>query len=124
MAVRGRQRSLPHPRDGRPTAFLFTLRGARIGASRIRRGLDLATEAAGLTGRDNRPLRVTPHQLRHTYATQLVNAGMNMQALMALLGHVTPEMTLRYASLASPTVRGAYDAAMAKVRSAPASSCR
>jgi site-specific recombinase XerD len=117
MAIRGRQRDLPHPRHGRPTAFLFTLRGARIGASRIRRGLDVAVDAAGLTGRDGHPLRITPHQLRHTYATQLVNAGMSMQALMALLGHVTPEMTLRYASLAGPTVRGAYDAAMAKVRS-------
>jgi hypothetical protein len=35
---------------------------------------------------------------------------------MSLLGHVTPEMTLRYANLASPTVRAAYDNAMAKVR--------
>jgi len=103
------------PTPATPTAFLFTLRGARIGASRVRRGLDAAVDAAGLTGRDGHPLRITPHQLRHTYATQLVNAGMSMQALMALLGHVTPEMTLRYASLAGPTVRGAYDAAMAKL---------
>ena len=36
---------------------------------------------------------------------------------MALLGHVTPEMTLRYAHLASDTVKDAYDDAMAKVRS-------
>jgi hypothetical protein len=43
------------------------------------------------------------------------NAGMNLPALMALLGHVTPEMTLRYARLASPTVRAAYETAMAKV---------
>ena len=35
---------------------------------------------------------------------------------MALLGHVTPEMTLRYATLASPTIRSAYEAAMGKVR--------
>lgn len=35
---------------------------------------------------------------------------------MALLGHVTPEMTLRYAALANTTVRGAYDAAMGRVR--------
>ena len=34
---------------------------------------------------------------------------------MALLGHVSPQMTLRYAALANGTVRGAYDAAMAKV---------
>ena len=62
------------------------------------------------------PLRITPHQLRHTYATRLANAGMSLQGLMALLGHVTPEMTLRYAALASPTLRAAYDEAMGKVR--------
>jgi len=66
--------------------------------------------------RHGAPLHVTPHQLRHTYATRRVNAGMSLQALMALLGHVTPEMTLRYGSLADGTVRGAYDAAMAKLR--------
>ena len=54
--------------------------------------------------------------LRHTYATTLVNAGMSLQALMAVLGHVSAEMTLRYASIASPTVRAAYEAAMNKVR--------
>ena len=56
-----------------------------------------------------------PHQLRHTFGTTLVNAGMSLPALMALLGHVTPEMTLRYAQIASPTVRAAYDTAMGKV---------
>ncbi|HZU73557.1 MAG TPA: hypothetical protein VE990_12380 [Acidimicrobiales bacterium] len=35
---------------------------------------------------------------------------------MALLGHVTPEMTLRYAALASPTLRRSYDEAMGKLR--------
>jgi hypothetical protein len=35
---------------------------------------------------------------------------------MALMGHVTPEMTLRYAKLASSTVRAAYQTAMDKVR--------
>jgi hypothetical protein len=41
---------------------------------------------------------------------------MSLQALMALLGHVTPEMTLRYAALANPTIRTAYDTAMTRVR--------
>jgi hypothetical protein len=35
---------------------------------------------------------------------------------MALLGHSTPEMTLRYATLASPTLKTAYEVAMGKVR--------
>jgi len=39
-----------------------------------------------------------------------------MQALMALLGHVTPQMTIRYATLASPALRAAYDDAMGKMR--------
>jgi site-specific recombinase XerD len=45
-----------------------------------------AVRAAGLTGPDGTPLRVVPHQLRHTFSTTLVNAGMSLQALMALLG--------------------------------------
>ena len=60
---------------------------------------------AGLTGADGEPLHVTAHQLRHCYATALANSGMSIQGLMALLGHTTPEMTLRYATLASPAQR-------------------
>jgi len=41
---------------------------------------------------------------------------MSLQALMALLGHVSTEMTLRYASLAAPTIRAAYEEAMNKAR--------
>ena len=100
---------------GQPVDFLFVERGRRLSAFRLRAGLDQAVTAAALTGRAGQPLRVTPHQLRHTYGTTLVNAGMSLQALMALMGHVSAEMTLRYALLASPTVRAAYEAAMNKV---------
>jgi site-specific recombinase XerD len=116
IAQRGPQRALPHPRLGRPADFLFTERGKRPTAWRLRRGLDDAAKAAGLHGRDGQPLHPTPHQLRHTYATSLINAGMSLQALMALLGHVTTEMTLRYASLAAPAIRTAYEEAMTKAR--------
>jgi len=113
---RGGHRPIPHPRTGRPTDFLFTEHGRRLGATRLRNGLLAAVAQAGLRDPAGRPLTVTPHQLRHTYATTLANAGMSLQALMALLGHVTPEMTIRYATLASPTLRGAYDQAMGKMR--------
>jgi integrase len=116
IAQRGPQRALPHPRLGRPADFLFTERGKRPTAWRLRRGLDDAAKAAGLRGRDGQPRHPTPHQLRHTYATSLINAGMSLQALMALLGHVTTEMTLRYASLAAPAIRTAYEEAMSKAR--------
>jgi hypothetical protein len=71
--------------------------------------------AADLRDRARNPLHVTLHQLRHTFGTSLANAGIGLPALMALLGHVTPEMTLRYSRLASPTIRDAYETAMAKV---------
>lgn len=113
---RGQQRARPHPRTGRLTDFMFSERGQRLGPWRIRSGLNQAVTTAGLIGAGRQPLRVVPHQLRHTYATTLVNAGMSLQALMALLGHVTAEMTLRYATLASPTLRAAYDEAIGKAR--------
>jgi integrase len=112
---RGSHRPIPHPRTGKPTDFLFTEHGRRLGATRLRDGLFAAVAAAGLHDAAGRPLTVTPHQLRHTYATTLANAGMSLQALMALLGHVTPEMTIRYATLASPTLRGAYDEGLGKM---------
>ncbi len=117
IAQRGHQRALPHPRHGQPTDFLFVECGRRPSAYRLRQGLTDAAVAAGLQGRDGAALHVTPHQLRHTYGTSLINGGMSLQALMSLLGHVTAEMTLRYASLASPTVRAAYDQAMNRARS-------
>lgn len=112
---RGPQRAIPHPRDGRLTDFLFVEHGQRPPTSRFRIGLANAVRSAGLSGTDGVPLRVTPHQLRHTFATSLANAGMSLQALMALLGHSSPDMTLRYARLASPTVKAAYDQAIGKL---------
>ncbi len=116
MAARGRQRALPHPRHGRPAEFVFMERGRRLTSWRLAKGLNQAGTAAGLTRPDGSPAHLTLHQLRHTFGTSLINAGMSLPALMALMGHVTPEMTLRYARLASPTVRTAYEAAMGKVR--------
>lgn len=59
---------------------------------------------------------MTPHQLRHTWATELANAGMSLQALIALSGHTTAQMTVRYATLASPTLRIAYDDTVGTMR--------
>jgi site-specific recombinase XerD len=114
---RRHQRALPHPRNGRPTDFVFVEHGRHLGPRRLQQGLRDAVVAAGLTGPDGRPNRIVAHQLRHTYATTLVNAGMSLQALMRLLGHTSPEMTIRYAQLASPTIRAAYDQAIGKLRS-------
>jgi len=40
--------------------------------------------------------RIVPHQLRHTFGTEMTRAGVSLLAVMKLLGHLTPEMTMRY----------------------------
>lgn len=47
---------------------------------------------------------VTPHQLRHTCATMLLNAGMSVLGVQKLLGHKYVETTLRYARVYDVTV--------------------
>jgi integrase/recombinase XerD len=54
----------------------------------------------------------TLHCLRHTYASELLNAGMPLQCLQELLGHKSIEMTRRYARLTDNTRRQAYYKAM------------
>jgi len=39
---------------------------------------------------------VTPHQLRHSFATEMLRLGVSLPALMQLLGHKDIRMTLRY----------------------------
>ena len=97
-ALRCPGRPLPHPRTGKPTEFLLTRHGARLSATGLRNELRRAAAAAGLS-------ETTPHQLRHTYATALINSGVSLQALMALLGHQSANMSLRYARLFDATVR-------------------
>lgn len=113
---RGAHRPLTHPRTGKQTDFPFTAHGRRFGATRLRVELLTAAEQAGLSEAGGTPPIVTCHQLRHTYATSLANTGMSLQALMALLGHVTPQMTIRYSTLASPTLRTAYDQAIGSIK--------
>jgi integrase len=104
-ATRSPGRPIPHPRTGRPAQFLFTHHGKRLSQNAVREELGRAASTAGLG-------HVTPHQLRHTYATALVNAGVSLPALMALLGHVSAAMTLRYAQLFDATVRTEYERAL------------
>lgn len=105
IATRSPGQAITHPVTGKPVQFLFTHYGKRLQVSGLRSELDRAAASAGLG-------HVTSHQLRHTYATALINAGVTLQALMSLLGHVSAEMSLRYASLFDSTVRTEYERAL------------
>jgi integrase/recombinase XerD len=57
----------------------------------------------------------TLHCLRHTYASELLNAGMRLECLQQLLGHDNIEITRRYARLTDKTRKEEYFRAMAKI---------
>ncbi len=60
-------------------------------------------------------VRVHPHALRHTLATQCINRGMSLEAIAALLGHRSPRMTLVYARISDNTVAEQYFTATSAV---------
>ena len=60
--------------------------------------------------------RIVPHQFRHTYATEMLRAGVSFPALMKLLGHTSPEMTMRYLDVALTDLQREFQLARSKPR--------
>lgn len=48
------------------------------------------------------PTRVTPHSLRHAFATHLLESGTSLRAIQALLGHARVQTTVRYTRMTDP----------------------
>ena len=83
--------------------------GLPLGARHIRNRMTRYLKLAGITK------RYAPHALRHTFATQLLNAGTSLEVLKELMGHRSLQMTLRSTQLYDRTKRAQYDHAMAQV---------
>ena len=75
----------------------------------LKKALKKATEGLDIPG------PVVSHRLRHTYATQLLNAGMSLVSIMKLLGHRSFRMTLIYAAITQETVVKDYHIALKKI---------
>ncbi len=97
----------PRPPDGRLLARRST-KDARV--RQLRRYLHQVCHSLGL------PARVVPHQLRHTYATEMLRAGVSFPALMKLLGHTSPDMTMLYVEVALNDLQREFQQARAKPR--------
>lgn len=69
-----------------------------------------ATQQAGLEQKG-----YSLHSLRHTFATNMLNAGLRLEVLQKLLGHLNIDITLRYAKIADGTREEAYFKAMAVI---------
>ena len=60
--------------------------------------------------------RIVPHQFRHTYASEMLRAGVGLPALMNLLGHVDPDMTMRYLDVTLTDLKREFQLARSKPR--------
>ncbi len=96
--------------SGGPSNLVFPTAAGSIQRqvpSAFKRGL---SEAKLNDGVENRKMRASFHTLRHTYASRLVQAGIDLYRVQRLLGHSTPVMTARYSKLADGDLRQAVEA--------------
>lgn len=85
----------------RPTPWLFPGRNNQpLTASGVQRACRAAATAAGLTK------HATPHTLRHSYATHLLEAGLDVRTLQKLLGHNQLGTTALYTHVTDERLQG------------------
>jgi len=95
-------------------ALFLNAAGGRLDVRSVRRIVDAAAKAAGL-GR-----RVSPHTLRHCFATHLLDRGCDLRSVQELLGHEHVTTTQIYTHVSVGRLKQVYDQAhpMARRRSA------
>jgi integrase/recombinase XerD len=88
---------------GLPAVFLNT-RGGRLSRQSAWTVLQTAAERAGLSA------RVSPHTLRHSFATHLLEGGADVRVVQELLGHASVSTTQIYTRVTADTLREVYAA--------------
>jgi len=88
-----------------PGALFLNQDGGRITARSVQRFFREYCREAGL------PDDVTPHKLRHSFATHLLDAGADLRSVQELLGHASLSTTQIYTHVSLERLRAAYDKA-------------
>src|SRR5260370_9238460 len=96
------------PKTGR--LLLPRPRGRYMVIRRLRAALQDVVTVVGI------PARIVPHQFRHTYGTEMLRAGVSFAAVMNLLGHTSPEMTLEYLQITQQDLQREFHLALSHPR--------
>jgi site-specific recombinase XerD len=99
-------------RAGAGDAFFLNASGAPLSARGARLAVDRWVDAAGLAR------RASPHTLRHSFATHMLEGGADLRSVQELLGHANLATTQIYTHLSDAALRGAYRAAHPRARRA------
>jgi site-specific recombinase XerD len=89
-------------RAAREGALFLSRSGRALGTSDVRRRLRVWTARAGVAG------GVSPHALRHSFATHLLDGGADLRSIQELLGHASVSTTQVYTRVESARLRSAY----------------
>ena len=89
-------------KDGESDYFFVSTRGNQMSPDAIRKMFKESVRAAGLSE------DLTPHDMRHTFATDLLSGGANLRSVQEMLGHASLSTTQIYTHVSVERLKSAH----------------